>query len=123
MFDDKETELSRDSLIKENTKLKRRLRHLEIAAQRNQSMLATRIKISSMLESEQQRMERHMSLILDNSADIILLLDNNGRFSYFTDTFLKATGTAGPFLVAGKHFSEVFAGLLPESEAGLLQEK
>ena len=97
MLDDNPTEsrLNDEALIKENRNLKRQLRNLESTLQRNKAMLAARTTINTMLESEQMKMERNMDLLLKNSADIILLFDKNGRFSYCSDTFLKATGIAG----------------------------
>ncbi|MCL2010032.1 MAG: ATP-binding protein [Synergistaceae bacterium] len=100
-----------EELIKENKHLKRQLRNLESTLQRNKAMLAARTSISSMLESERGKMERNMNLLLENSADIILLFDKDGRFSYLTNTFLKTTGIVGSGLVSGRHFTEIFAQL------------
>ncbi|MCL1872463.1 MAG: hypothetical protein FWF90_18905 [Promicromonosporaceae bacterium] len=107
-----ESPLSQEELMKENRSLKRQLRNLETTLQRNKAMLAARVTVNSILESEQKLMDRNMSLLLENSADIILLFDKDGCFSYFTHTFLTVTGIAGSGLVSGKHFTEIFTDLV-----------
>ena len=116
-----EAQLQTDELIKENRNLKRQLRTLESTAQRNKAMLAARTTVNNMLESEQRKMERNMNLLLENSADIILLFDKDSRFSYFTKTFLKATGLTDTSLIHGNTFSEVFSSLLPPQWFELIQ--
>ena len=123
MHEDKKTELqlNNEDLIKENRNLKRQLRNLESTLQRNKAMLAARTSVASMLESEREKMERNMSLLLENSADIILLFDKDGRFSYLTNTFLKATGIIGSGLIIGRHFTEIFAQLAPKEWVDSIQ--
>ena len=101
--------MNAEELIKENRGLKRQLRNLESTLQRNKAMLAARTTVNFMLESEQKKMERNMNLLLENSADIILLFDKDGRFSYFTNTFIKATKIASSVSISGKSLPEVFA--------------
>ena len=108
-------------LIKENNNLKRQLRNLESTLQRNKSMLAARTTINTILESEQKKMERNMNLLLKNSADIILLFDKDGCFTYYTATFIKATGITDADLIGGKHFSGVFARLVSKELADFMQ--
>ena len=111
---DMEGRTQNEELIKENRSLKRQLRNLESTFQRNKAMLAARTTVNYMLESEQKKMEQNMNLLLENSADIILLFDKDSRFSYFTRTFLQATGLTESDFIEGKYFSEVFSRLLPE---------
>ena len=114
MFDEKEANspLSVEELIKENRSLNRQLRHLESTFKRNKAMLAARTTVNDMLESEQKKMDLNMRLLLENSADIILLFDKNMQFTYFTKTFLQATGLKDTSLISGKIFSNVFSPLL-----------
>ena len=97
-----------EDLSRENKKLKRRLRDMEFTVRRNQAMMAARTTINSILESEQQKTDRYMNLMLENSADIILLLDNTCRFSYYTNTFLKTIGSLRSDNISGRHLTEVF---------------
>ncbi len=123
MFDRNETErtLSSEQLVKENRNLKRQLRNLESTFQRNKAMLAARTTVNHMLEHEQKKMERNMNLLLENSADIILLFDKDNKFSYFTKTFLKTTGLTDSSLVGGKSFSAVFSQLVSAEWISFMQ--
>ena len=107
-------------IIKENKSLKRQMRNLESMLQRNNAMLAARMSINSMLESEQKKMERNMNLLLENSADIILLFDKDGCFSYYTRTFQHAAGIVGSGLIYGKHFTEIFTQLVSREWADFI---
>jgi PAS domain S-box-containing protein len=49
-----------------------------------------------------------MNMMLENSSNVIILLDGKGRFAYCTDTFLKMAGIQNFGLINGLHFSEVF---------------
>ena len=98
-----------EELIKENRSLKRQMRNLESVLQRNKAMMAARTTVNSMLESDQKNMQRNMDLLLANSADIILLFDKDGRFSYCSNTFLKATGIVDYGLISGRHYWELFS--------------
>ena len=109
-----------EDIIKENRNLKRQLRNLESTFQRNKAMLAARTSVNNMLESDQRKMERNLTLLLKNSADIILLLDRDSRFTYFTQTFLKATGIANAGLVTGQLFSDVFKQLISNKSLEIL---
>ena len=106
-------QLNTEELLKENRSLKRQLRNLESMLQRNKAMLSARTTINAMLESEQRKMEQNMTLLLENSVDIILLFDKNGRFSYFTNSFLEAIGWNSPELISGRHYNEVCPQLVP----------
>jgi PAS domain S-box-containing protein len=49
-----------------------------------------------------------MKLLLENSPDIIILFDKDGKFSYCTDAFLRMVGIAGFGLINGRSFKDVF---------------
>jgi len=101
-----------EALIKENRNLNRRIRDFESTFRRNKAMLAARTAVNSMLEAEQRKIEQNMNLLMENSADIILLFDKNGCFSYVTQIFLKTAGISGSELISGRHFSEIFTQLV-----------
>ena len=119
---DSENRQNNEDIIKENRNLKRQLRNLESILQRNKAMLNSRTAVNIMLESEQRKMERNMNLLLENSADIILLFDKDGRFSYFSSNFLKKTGIAGPGLISGRFFTEIFAHFASQKLVDFIQE-
>ena len=116
-----ELQQSTEDTVKENRSLRRQLRNLEATLERNKAMLAARTTINTMLEAEQKRMERNMDLLLENSADIILLFDKDGCFTYYTAAFAKAAGLAGADLIRGRHFTDVFSRLVSREMAETMQ--
>jgi signal transduction histidine kinase/ActR/RegA family two-component response regulator len=48
-----------------------------------------------------------MSLLLENSPDIIMIFDRDGKLIYCTDVFLKITRTAGFGLIAGTSYTDI----------------
>ena len=103
--------LTDEDLLKENMSLQWQLLNLESALQRSMAMLAARASANAMLEYEQKKMERYMRLLLENSADMILLFDQYGRFTYVGKALLKASGISDPDQVSGRRFSDVFRRL------------
>ena len=101
------------SLLRETRSLKRQLRNLQSLLQRNKAMLAARTNVSALLAAEQETMEKNLNLLLDNSPDIILLFDKDGRFTYCTKAFLTATGIANFGLIGGRYFADVFRQYVP----------
>jgi PAS domain S-box-containing protein len=55
--------------------------------------------------------EKYLDLLLENSPDIILLLDGEGRVIYCSRIFLELTGMRDFSSVAGRTFQEVFSAL------------
>jgi signal transduction histidine kinase/DNA-binding response OmpR family regulator len=58
--------------------------------------------------------ERYMRLVLENSSDIILLLDKNFRFVYCTKVFLDKIGNPDTRYLVGRTFQEVFVRFAAE---------
>jgi PAS domain S-box-containing protein len=98
-----------DALQTENTKLSRRLNRLQNTLDRNKAVAASMGNINSMRELERQKQERYLQLLLENSPDIIILLDKDGRFVYCTTAFLDRARIAGFGLINGRLFGEVFS--------------
>ena len=107
---DEEIKLANDAadLLRENRSLKRQLRNLEALLQRNKAMLAARDSVNALISVQREKMENTMHLLLENSPDIILLFDRNGKFTYCTNAFSTATGISDASLVIGQPFSSVF---------------
>ncbi|MDR3311102.1 MAG: response regulator [Oscillospiraceae bacterium] len=62
---------------------------------------------------ERQQPGTFMSLLLDNSPDVIVMLDGAGRFAHFSKTFLSAFAIGSAGLVEGKPYNEVLHRYLP----------
>ncbi|AEF84402.1 PAS domain protein [Treponema primitia ZAS-2] len=64
-------------------------------------------------EGEQRRIwekqGKYLSLMLENSPDVILLLDAEGRFLYCSNAFLELAGINDFISIRGRFFDEVYA--------------
>jgi PAS domain S-box-containing protein len=89
-------------------KLTRQLMVQQNTMMRFEKVSAIRDGLAEKLKEEQTRQEKFMNMMLENSSNVIILLDGEGRFAYCTDTFLKIAGIQNFGLVNGLHFSEVF---------------
>jgi PAS domain S-box-containing protein len=103
------------ALREENASLGIQLKKLgrQLANQQNtltwfKKISATRDGLAAKLKEQQTRQEKFMNMMLENSSNIIILLDGEGRFAYCTNTFLKTAGIQNFGLINGLHFSEVF---------------
>ncbi|MDR2759887.1 MAG: response regulator, partial [Spirochaetaceae bacterium] len=102
-------------LQEENAALRIQLKKLgrQLANQQNtlewfKKISTTRDGLALKLKEEQTKQEKFMNMMLENSSNIIILLDGEGRFAYCTNTFLKIAGIQNFGLIDGVHFSEVF---------------
>ncbi|MDR2746789.1 MAG: response regulator [Treponema sp.] len=103
------------ALKEENAALQLQVKKLirQLAAQQNTMMrfekvAALRDGLALKLKEEQTKQEKFMNMMLENSSNVIILLDGEGCFAYCTDTFLKMAGIQNFGLVNGLHFGEVF---------------
>jgi PAS domain S-box-containing protein len=96
------------SLIKENEKLARQIRRLRGTIERYGAMASIAANLDEMRSSEQRRQEKFMRLLLENSPDMIILLDQEGRFAYCTDTFLEKARIERFEQINGHFYKEVF---------------
>jgi PAS domain S-box-containing protein len=106
----------------ENAKLARRLRTMLELAERVQSTTVGSMALSAVLSAERSHREIFLDLILENSPDIILLFDQEDRFLYSTDTFLKSAQIRNFGLIGGRKFFEVFSSLMEAGEARRLAD-
>jgi len=110
-------------LLRENRSLKRQLRNLDALLQRNRSMLAARDSVNALISAQREKMENTMNLLLENSPDIILLFDHDGKFTYCTNAFSTITGITDTSLVIGRHFADVFNRFSAPLFVNTLEEK
>ncbi|MDR0817850.1 MAG: response regulator [Clostridiales Family XIII bacterium] len=55
------------------------------------------------------KIEKYMNLLLANSPDIILLFNNDGKFAYTTDIFLKKLHLDNFDIINGRPYQDIFA--------------
>ncbi|MDR1590251.1 MAG: response regulator [Oscillospiraceae bacterium] len=92
----------------EITKLNRRLQRLQTRMDRDKSAASAMAAVSAMRSAEKQRQEQYMSMLLENSPDIIILLDREGCFAYCSKVFLDRMGIAYFDILSGRPLREVF---------------
>ncbi|MDR2754394.1 MAG: response regulator [Planctomycetaceae bacterium] len=95
-------------LQKENTKLTRQIVRLQTALDRNKVAASSMANISTIQALEKRKQEQYMQLLLENSLNIILLLDREGHIEYCTKKFLVQANIPYFTAIRGKHFREVF---------------
>jgi PAS domain S-box-containing protein len=59
--------------------------------------------------AEREKQGQYLELLLENSPDVIILLDGEGRFLYCSRVFLELAGIDTFGLVSGRTFEEVYA--------------
>ncbi|MDR1307669.1 MAG: response regulator [Treponema sp.] len=103
------------TLKEENAALRLQVKKLtrQLGVQQNtmtrfERVSAIRDGLAAKLKEEQTKQEKFMNMMLENSSNIIILLDGEQRFAYCTDTFLKTAGIQNFGLVNGLRFFEVF---------------
>ena len=103
------------ALQRENAKLSRKLTRLQATIERNNAAAASAASITAMQAAEKRRQEHYMRSILENSLNVILLLDSRYCITYCTQKALNVAGLLHFTAINGKHYREFFA-LLTEPQ-------
>ncbi|NLT57436.1 MAG: response regulator [Clostridiales bacterium] len=104
-----------ERLSRENRQLARQLRYAQGLIERNRVVDAVRANIGNVISQDQVKQGRFMNLLLENCPDIIVLLDEYGRFIYCTDSFLVKAKIKHFGLIDGVHYKSVFAPFSSEA--------
>jgi signal transduction histidine kinase/CheY-like chemotaxis protein len=97
-----------DGLRKENAKLSLQTRRLQETLERNKRVALANANLESLRTSEQVKQEKYMHLILENSPDMIIILNPEGRFVYCTNAFLREANIDNFGLIKGHFYRDVF---------------
>jgi signal transduction histidine kinase/ActR/RegA family two-component response regulator len=89
-------------------KLERELKQARVLIERNRVAAEARENLSRIVSQSKSELEKYMGLLLENSPDIIMIFDRDGKLIYCTDTFLKITHTAAFGLIAGTPYRDIF---------------
>ncbi|MDR1250005.1 MAG: response regulator [Treponema sp.] len=95
-------------LIKENTKVSQQLRRFQETLERNKLNALVSANLEAMWTAEQLKQEKYMRLLLENSPDMIILLNPEGRFVYCTNAFLREANIENFGLINGRFYRNVF---------------
>jgi len=88
--------------------LKRQISQLQSKIERDRAKSASLSAVSDVRSDEKSRQEQYMTLLLDHSPDIIILLDGSGRFAYCTKVFLELVGLSDFSRITDKTMRSVF---------------
>ncbi len=102
-------------LEREIRRLSRQMRSMQEQQARTMEFAKAKTKVDAILAEERQRQEKYMRLLLENSPDIILLFDQNGGFTYCTDSFLRQAAIPSFGLIDGRHYRDVLGAYGMES--------
>ncbi|MDR1242685.1 MAG: response regulator [Deltaproteobacteria bacterium] len=107
-------------LEKAGKKSAREIARLKRAVEHERTVNIAKANQEAARSLAQRERERYMRLVLENSTDIILLLDKHLMLVHCTKVFLKKTGARNAADFAGRTFQEVFEPLAGrEITAGL----
>ncbi|MDR2296309.1 MAG: response regulator [Clostridiales Family XIII bacterium] len=100
----------------------RQIKTLQETLERNMTVASAATDLEMMRTSEQRNLERYMRLLLENSPDMIILLDDKGNFSYCTDAFLKKTRIDAFRQIEGKNCIDLFTRFSGEAWGEKMRE-
>ena len=95
-------------LERENRHLLRQIKNLQNLQIRAKELALGKSRVDNLFAEERRKQEKYMQLLLDNSPDMIWLLDKNGCFTYCTDSYLQQSGIINFSKINGKTLKEVF---------------
>jgi PAS domain S-box-containing protein len=97
-----------ESLRKENAKFSQQTRRLQENLERNKRVSLANANLGALRTSEQIKQEKYMRLLLENSPDMIIILNPEGRFVYCTNAFLREANIEHFGLINGRFYRDVF---------------
>ncbi|MDR1660305.1 MAG: response regulator, partial [Desulfovibrio sp.] len=103
-------------LEKNEKRLRREILHLRKAVEQEKTVANAKANQQAARFLAQRERERYMKLLLENSSDIIILLDKSHRFAYCTNIFLTTTGIRDFVELAGRTFEEVFSRFVDQQQ-------
>jgi PAS domain S-box-containing protein len=101
-------------LQKEVRGLKRKLALAESNLARLHHVAVTQDRVETVINNTLKKERRFFQLVLENTNNILLLFDFDGRFAYASDSFLRDMGIANFGLISGRHYEEVLRSLIDE---------
>ncbi|MDR1508331.1 MAG: response regulator, partial [Synergistaceae bacterium] len=87
----------------------RELELLRIKLERNRKMSEASANLNRAVAVKYSELGHFIDLIMQNSPNIILMFDREGRISYCTDSFLLGCNIPAVGMIRGLHYSELFA--------------
>jgi signal transduction histidine kinase/CheY-like chemotaxis protein len=103
-----ELENKNRQLEKECRSILRQYEIAKVTIERSKMYIASRDKLMAAVINEKARQEEYFSLLLENTQEIMILLDQRLRFIYCSKMFLRQAGIGSFDLISDLEFREVF---------------
>ena len=114
--------LSADDMRKEILGLKRKLALAELKIEKATRISGAQERTGQILSASLDKERQFFQLVLENTINIIMLLDFDGRFAYASDAFLRDAGIANFGLISGRHFNDVLSPIISADKLQQLSE-
>jgi signal transduction histidine kinase/CheY-like chemotaxis protein len=101
---------------RENTKVKRELKNLQELVSRSKEMFHASMRLSDVISAERSNYEIFFKLIMKNSSNIIIVFDQDRKFLYCTDSFLRRLNVRNFGLIAGRKLENIFSRFLNDKD-------
>ena len=109
-----------EELEKEIRSLKRKLSLAETNLLRAQQVTAAQNRVEIVLNESLKKEQQFFKLVLDNTTNILLLLDYDGYFAYASSVFLKAADIEYFGLINGRHYIDILKPLISKENLDLI---
>jgi PAS domain S-box-containing protein len=103
-----------EKLQKEIRGLERKLALAQSNLGRAKQVSLVQERVGSILSSSLKKDIKFFKLILENTTNIFLLLDFDGRFAYASNKFLIDADIANFGFISGRHYTDVLKLMIPE---------
>ena len=106
----------------EISELKEQIARLHAQIARDKAATASMAVVSAARSAEKERQERYMTLLLDSSPNVIIMLDRSERFAFCSRAFLNAARLESFDKISNRPFAEVIKNHFGLSLALQLEE-
>jgi signal transduction histidine kinase/FixJ family two-component response regulator/HPt (histidine-containing phosphotransfer) domain-containing protein len=122
-----ELETKNKELEREYRFLTRQYEAAKVTIERSKMYISSKDKLLTTVINEKAKQEKFFKLLLENTREIMILLDHNLRFVYCSDMFLCQSGIANFPAVDDHEFQEIFRRIVDDASlvdmmTGILKE-
>ncbi|MDR2304768.1 MAG: response regulator [Treponema sp.] len=94
----------------------------QITIERSKMYTSSKDKLLAAVINEKARQENYFNLLMENTQEIMLLLDQELRFIYCSKTFLRQAGISGFELINDQEFQDVFSRTMDKTSLEYLTD-
>jgi signal transduction histidine kinase/CheY-like chemotaxis protein len=109
-------------LEKENRSIRRQYEAARMAIERSKIYISSKDKFLAAVIDEKAKQEKYFNLLLENTQEIMLLLDKNFHFVYCSDVFLRESGMNEFGAISDLSFCEVFFRIVDDASVKYLTD-